>query len=361
MEMVLKRLFLTFFLNMVHRNHRNIDNWFDCDNISRVPRLTAGIYAVTKILSPKYVLVPNNCCPNVVYGIVLAGSEPVFCEVNKERCSLDEHSCRDLMDRYEVEMVILVHMYGLYVDRDIIHSLCRQHGAFIFEDGGLWFPPRSGYTVLENSCLGLSFGKKKIFDLGGGGLIISSNSEMAAEVDRVIESLPGIPNQISDYGAEYYRVVGGDGLPKENGFDCTYLAKKYERYWLGRSKPANDHIVDHLWVESEKARRDELVGCYKEILSGFENIKFFVTHKLDMPWRFSFLHKDARMFASKLRKEDVQISHWYPPLDRFFPKFKSSKDLSNSYRIGTDVCNLWLDQSIDKKSLLSFSNTISNI
>lgn len=136
-------------------------------NLIWLPRLTAGIYALTSVMSAKKVIVPNNCCLNVVYGVLLGGAEPVFCEIDIKTGSLNVNACKELLERTKAEMVVHVHLFGLYSDRLPIYKLCRRFGAMYFEDGACWFAPVPQYEILPASCLGLSFGTKKIFELGG--------------------------------------------------------------------------------------------------------------------------------------------------------------------------------------------------
>jgi dTDP-4-amino-4,6-dideoxygalactose transaminase len=319
--------------------------WLGNGEVIVVPRLTAGIYLVAKVLGAKKVLLPNNCCPNIVYAILLAGAEPVFCEIDFANGGLELTACADLMAKEKIDLVIHVHMYGLYGERDEIASLCKKYGAFLFEDGGLWFPPVSGYLVLENSCLGLSFGEKKIFDYGVGAVLAVNDISLVARIKDLIKSLPLKPNQPSNYANDYETYTNNS-----NRLGLATLADIYKDYWLGQCQ-LPEYDFDQEFIRREKIRRDNLVKKYEEILADV-GISLFNVSSLDMPWRFSFGHKEARLVARRIRSLGVNVSHWYPPLDKYFPHHHNkSSDLKKSYRLGNEVCNLWLDNSINIISL----------
>jgi DegT/DnrJ/EryC1/StrS aminotransferase family protein len=310
-------------------------DWLGAQGLVWAPRLTAAIYAAVIVRSAKRVIVPNNCCPQVVYALLLAGAEPVFCEVNLENGGLDAHACEMLMKQSRVDMVIHVHLYGLYSERGPIHRLCRRYGAFFFEDAGLWFPPVRGYEVLDDSCFGLSFGSQKIFDFGGGAVLGCWDRSLATEVRHVLQSLPPRPSETSDYNDAYYRLVATDGLPKRPGSDFGIFAKRYRDHWIGWST-VGSLPLDESKVARAHATRTALREKYRRLLRPLE-VQFFVDHPLDMPWRFSFLSPVAKCFG-------IPCSHWYPPLDRFFPRFAKSQNLARSYRLGSEVGNLPLDE-----------------
>jgi perosamine synthetase len=332
----------------------SIDFWHSLlktEHLAWVPRLTAGIYAVAKVRGARRVLLPNNCCPQLVYAILLAGAEPIFCEVDLDNGGLDVHACEALMRRSRVDLVIHVHLYGLYDERQVVFELCRRYGAFFFEDAGLWFPPLHGYEILENSCLGLSFGDQKIFDFGGGGVLAFMDRSMAAEVQTLIESLPPRPSGTSTYGETYAKLVGPNGLPKRRGTDFSVFAERYRDYWIG-SRPIPPLPIDRSRVHQARESRITLSNTYRGLLSRL-GVQFFVEHPLDMPWRFSFLSHTARRFG-------VASSTWYPPLHAFFPKYPTSPHLDNSCKLGEEVCNLRLDHTVNDANILRLELAIQS-
>jgi len=322
--------------------------WLPNQELVFAPRLTAGIYAVARGLDAKRVLLPNNCCPNVVYAVLLARAEPVFCEIDIATGGLNAQACEALMRKTKVDMLIHVHMYGLYSERQKLHELCQSQGVFFFEDGASWFPPIHGYSILNNSCLGLSFGEYKIFSFGAGAVVGFSDSRLAKEVERLLDLSPAKPSAPSDYVANYTSMVRDDGLPKRIGTDFSFLAEQYRDYWIGRSAlPKID--LNSTIITEERKRRTRLAKSFKEILAPL-NLKFFSDHPLDMPWSFNFISPRAHFFADGLSNMGIPVSRLYPPLNFLFPRFLTSAKLTNSYQLGAQICNFQLSQEIGQEA-----------
>jgi dTDP-4-amino-4,6-dideoxygalactose transaminase len=311
-------------------------------NLVSLPRLTAGIYALTRTLAPGKVIVPNNCCLAVVYGIILGGAEPVFCEVNLEDASLDAEACEELLQRTNAGMVVHVHSYGIYSNRQPIYQLCKRYGAFYLEDGASWFPP-SRYELLDGSCLGLSFGHTKIFELGGG-ILCFAEPTLALEVEQIVDALPDFIDLNCDYDRIYREKIAWDGLPKSAHPDFLALGEKLRALWIGSNR-RQISAPNLAQIQRERERRHELTNAFQEILSRYP-IDLFRRNTLDFVWRFSFLSSNRWLIQSLLGASDFFVSRWYPPLDRFFPNYERSRSLRNSYQLGAGVFNVALSPDV---------------
>ena len=314
-------------------------------NLIWLPRLTAGIYALTSVLSAKKVIVPNNCCLNVVYGVLLGGGEPVFCEIDIRNGSLDVNACRELLERTRAEMVVHVHMFGLYSDRLPIHECCARFGALYFEDAAAWFPPVPNYEVLPGSCLGLSFGEKKIFELGGGGILCCADESLAREIEECLESLPVRSGTLPDYGSVYSSMVGRDGLPVSDTPEFSSLAFQFRELWINKTG-FFVNAFSKSRVEEERLRRRALSAAITQELSAYDDIETLADTLFDFPWRFSFLTKNSGLVERIFGERGFFVSRLYPPLNKFFPKFDRSQRLENSYRCGAEIFNIPLDSGV---------------
>lgn len=320
-------------------------------NLIWLSRLTAGIYALTKVLNAKKVVVPNNCCLNVVYGVLLGGAEPVFCDIDIKSGSLNVNACEELLERTRAEMVVHVHQNGLYSDRLPIHKLCRRFGAMYFEDGACWFPPVPNYEILPASCLGLSFGAKKIFELGGGGILCCADASLAYEVGKCLEFLPEQTGVLPDYECVYGNMVGPDRLPVSDRSDFLSLAFQFRDLWINKT----GYFVNALsksQVDAERCRRQDLSAAIAHELSEYSDDveMMFADTSLSFPWRFSFLTKNSGFVGQLFGENGFFVSRLYPPLDSFFPTFERSQCLDNSYRCGAEIFNIPLDAgaSVDR-------------
>ena len=313
--------------------------------ILMLPRLTTAIYLVCRAREAKYVVVPNNCCPQIVYATILAGAVPVFCEIDLQTGGFDINSLMELIALYPLDLLIHIHLYGVYNPRKIIHEICRSHNMYFFEDGGLWFPPNKNYELLPNSCLGLSFGTKKIFDFGGGAALYFSDKETAGLVKTQFVQLEYCPTGSSNYSEKYYRIVSELAGFDEQKICIDNFAFEFKNSWIGL-KPIPRIEITNEEIACEKNRRYELAENYKKALMPLIT-KCLDKHELNFLWRYSFLTPKANQVATFLRSCGVEVSHWYPCLDRLFFKYPASFKLTNSRQFEREVCNLWLDTTVD--------------
>src|SRR5262249_27083723 len=214
----------------------------------------------------KRVVIPNNICPSVVHGLLLAGAEPVFCEIDPSNGGLCARGCAQLLLQFKVDMIVHVHLYGLYAERQEIYQLSRQHGAFFFEDAGLWFPPRSCYEVLPDSCLGLSFGRQKTFDFGSGAVLRFADPALAKEVISVLQRAPARSPEPAGYAEAYSAMLDDEGLPRRRGTDFSSLAERFREHWIGAG-PLPNICLNAEKVEAKRNWRLNLASSYREILA----------------------------------------------------------------------------------------------
>jgi hypothetical protein len=308
------------------------------------PRLTAGIFALTKVFAARKVVVPDNCCLNVVYGVLLAGAEPVFCEVDLRNGALDLDSCDVLLRETRAEIVVHVHPFGSYAERAPVHDVCRRHRALYFEDGAAWFPPGPDYQPLPASCLGLSFGYGKVFDLGGGGLLCCAEAAVARDLSRCLDLLPDASGAWSEYEQRFRTMVTSSGRPRRNEADFSQLATRFRRLWLG----ATGHFPEppsEAGIDQERERRLQLAGVLTDELSRHD-VELFDANPLDFPCRYSFRTRDRLLVEEVFERNGMFVSELYPPLDRFFPAFGRSIRLDNSWKLGATVFNVALDPAV---------------
>lgn len=309
------------------------------------PRLTAGIYAVTRILDAKAVIIPNVCCPAAVYGIILAGAEPVFCETYLSG-AIDPDACEILMRATNASLVLHVHPVGIYADRTAIHKLCQRYNAFLFEDGASWFPPKPDYEILESSCLGLSFGWHKMFDLGGGSLLALGDGLLADELRRFLRFLPAAPEKdmLQNYQTRYDELVTRGGPKEAVRVDLSILAKTFEPFWIGNT-PYFASAPQPQFITNERRRRVEIYTALYDMLQHFPTV-CFDTCTLAFPWRFTFLSNDPSVAEDLFQANGLFVSRLHPVLDQFFPQFRRSVRLEHSRQVAAHIYNIDLSPAI---------------
>ena len=316
----------------------------DAPNLVWAPRLTAGIYAVARVVNAKTVVVPNICCQAVVYGIVLAGARPAFCDVDLQSGALNSAACENLLINTNADMVLHVHPFGFYSDPHIIYQQCQRHGAFFFEDGASWFPPTPGYEVHAAGCLGLSFGWQKIFDLGGGSLLAFGDAKLAEEIAKCLRLLPPGEDMRSEFEAQFYSMEADKREGKSATIDFSVFADRFKRHWIG-NRQYSVHALSAERIQRERYRRLDIGDTLSDILSGYP-IQLLKRSALDFPWRLSFLSKDTRFVENMFYRNNFVVSRLYPALNRYFPNFPHSDELTNSYRFADQIYNVDISANV---------------
>jgi hypothetical protein len=292
------------------------------------------------VLDAKTVIIPNNCCPALVYGIILSGAKPAFCEVDLRSGALDPAACKRLLTDTEADIVVHIHPFGLYSNRDALYENCRQHGAFFFEDGASWFPPSPRYEVKIGSCVGLSFGWSKIFDLGGGSLLAFEDSKFAEEVEEFLRLLPPpSPRDMRrDFEQQYSAMTNDDLLHQATMTDLSILAAAFRSHWIGN----RGNVVrapNTRQVQQERRRRTELVDELLQLLFGHP-VQFLQRSALDFPWRFCFLCRDPNLVRDMFSSNGFGVGRLYSALNKVFPIYNCSNDLSVSYQFAEQIYNI---------------------
>lgn len=322
-------------------------------NLVWSPRLTAGLYAVSKVLDAKTIIIPNICCPAVVYGIILSGAKPAFCEVNLRTGALDEAACEKLLIDTRADIVLHIHQFGLYSERDVLYEHCQRHGAFFFEDGACWFPPTPEYEVCAGGCLGLSFGWYKIFDLGGGSILAFGDGKLADEVEKSLRGLPPPParDMRCDYEQQFYAMAAERCVRQAPENDLSILAELYRPHWIGNTHhfvraPSTEQI------QRERKRRIEVVAALSDIVSEYP-ARLLQSSALDFPWLFCFLSKDRNFAHDMFYSNEFSVSRLHPALSRLFPGFLHSDKLHTSYQFAEQIYNVNIspDVTIDRVRL----------
>jgi dTDP-4-amino-4,6-dideoxygalactose transaminase len=117
--------------------------------------------------------------------IIYQNATPVFIDSNNETWNMCPEALEEAFVKYpDVKAVLVVHLYGLSVDLDIIVELCRKHNAVLIEDAaeslGTYYKGKHTGTFGEYGVF--SFNGNKIITTSGGGMLVSSNEE---RIDKV--------------------------------------------------------------------------------------------------------------------------------------------------------------------------------
>ena len=124
-------------------------------------------------------------CPTLTFSatcnpIIYQGAIPVFIDSDYKTWNISPEALEEAFEKYpDVKAVIVVHLYGLSADMDIIKEICDKHNTPIIEDAAESLG--SCYKGLQTGTIGdygvFSFNGNKIITTSGGGMLVSNNDE----------------------------------------------------------------------------------------------------------------------------------------------------------------------------------------
>jgi len=135
----------------------------------------ACFVALSRRRPGKFVVLPRYSCPSFLHGVLAAGLEPKYCDIDPATLSIDIASLRKL-DLSEVVAVVCTNLFGFTSRTDEIVELCRPQGVFVVEgaDYGLGsvYKGRKLGTLADAAIL--NFQEGKAIPVGGGAVVSRS-------------------------------------------------------------------------------------------------------------------------------------------------------------------------------------------
>lgn len=117
--------------------------------------------------------------------IIYQDARPVFIDSDYETWNMSPKALKEAFDKYpNVKAVIVVHLYGLTADMDIICQICNEHNVTLIEDAAesLGSKYKGKYTGTFGDYGIFSFNGNKIITTSGGGMLVSDDEERIAKV-----------------------------------------------------------------------------------------------------------------------------------------------------------------------------------
>jgi dTDP-4-amino-4,6-dideoxygalactose transaminase len=133
------------------------------------------------------VIVPAHTYIASALGVVHAGAEPLFCDVDPRTGLVDLDSAAAVLDDRTAGL-LPVHLYGQCADLDALAGFADRHGIALIEDaaqahGARWGGRPAG-SVGRAGCFSF-YPSKNLGGLGDGGMITTNDAEIAATARRL--------------------------------------------------------------------------------------------------------------------------------------------------------------------------------
>ena len=235
--------------------------------------------------------------------VLYCGGTPVFADVDPKTYNIDpEDIRRKITDR--TKAIIAVHLAGQPCDMDAIHSIAREHGLIVIEDGahalGSVYKGKKVGSMSDMTTF--SFHPVKPITTGEGGMIVTDNEEFYKKM--VLFRSHGITRDDS-------MMTRNDGPWFYQQFDLGYNYRITDiQCALGCSQMKK--------LDRFLARRKEIVARYNEAFADCDNIITpYQLSDTESGWHLYIVQVkncDRRKVFENMREKGIGVNVHYIPV-----------------------------------------------
>lgn len=235
--------------------------------------------------------------------VLYCGGTPVFADVDPKTYNIDpEDIRRKITDR--TKAIIAVHLAGQPCDMDAIHSIAREHGLIVIEDGahalGSVYKGKKVGSMSDMTTF--SFHPVKPITTGEGGMIVTDNEDFYKKM--VLFRSHGITRDDS-------MMTRNDGPWFYQQFDLGYNYRITDiQCALGCSQMKK--------LDRFLARRKEIVARYNEAFADCDNIITpYQLSDTESGWHLYIVqvkNGDRRQVFENMREKGIGVNVHYIPV-----------------------------------------------
>ncbi|MDX2136948.1 MAG: DegT/DnrJ/EryC1/StrS family aminotransferase [Chloroflexota bacterium] len=288
-----------------------------------VGRAATGIYAALYAfgLQGKLVGIPANTCYVVLWAVLHAGCRPVLLDIDPltGNLPLEPQTNGELLSA-----IIPCHMYGITAPLAAICCWAKTQGVIVIEDAALAYG-----AIADGKPAGAwgdvsvySFGAGKIVDNGVGGAVLTNDMRLAAEIERVVATLPEWDNYFiegtNQWNAVYWALHQyEDKNPKLSAlYPALYEAYRELVVYRLDAEDLEGLITRLSEATADRERRIEVASRLDAAFEGLP-VSTLPRQEGDTLWKYPLL-VDARVrddVLSALWEHGVhEATRWYPSL-----------------------------------------------
>ena len=235
--------------------------------------------------------------------VLYCGGTPVFADVDPKTYNIDpEDIRRKITDR--TKAIIAVHLAGQPCDMDAIHSIAREHGLIVIEDGahalGSVYKGKKVGSMSDMTTF--SFHPVKPITTGEGGMIVTDNEDFYKKM--ILFRSHGITRDDS-------MMTRNDGPWFYQQFDLGYNYRITDiQCALGCSQMKK--------LDRFLARRKEIVARYNEAFADCDNIITpYQLSDTESGWHLYIVQVkncDRRQAFENMREKGIGVNVHYIPV-----------------------------------------------
>lgn len=257
----------------------------------------AGIGPGDEVITTPFTFAASANC------VLYCGGTPVFADVDPKTYNIDpEDIQRKITDR--TKAIIAVHLAGQPCDMDAIHSIAREHGLIVIEDGahalGSVYKGKKVGSMSDMTTF--SFHPVKPITTGEGGMIVTDNEDFYKKM--ILFRSHGITRDDS-------MMTRNDGPWFYQQFDLGYNYRITDiQCALGCSQMKK--------LDRFLALRKEIVAHYNEAFADCDNIITpYQLSDTESGWHLYIVQVkncDRRQVFEKMREKGIGVNVHYIPV-----------------------------------------------
>jgi perosamine synthetase len=280
---------------------------------------TMALFVCLKALgigSGDEVIIPNLTFAATANAVILAGAEPVLCEVREDTFCIDMEKAKALVTK-RTRGVMPVHLYGQSADMTAVIAFARQHRLKIIEDAaegtGVRFNGQHVGTFGEMGIL--SYYGNKTVTCGEGGVVLTNDDALATAA-----------YQLKNHG----RKKKGTFIHESIGFNFAFTDMQ-AAIGIAQMKKLPQIVL------KKREIRDRYVEKLREL-------KSFLPVQIDSRcepvfWFTSFLCENPEELSLFLANQNIQTRGFFCPLHQqpCYADGKHIRNIDRDFRISEQI------------------------
>jgi perosamine synthetase len=279
---------------------------------------TAALYCCLRALGigpGDEVIVPDLTFIASANAVIMAGADPVFCEILPDTFCIDPGRIESMITP-RTKAIMPVHLYGQSADMAAIMELAARLGLFVVEDAAQGVGVRfNGQHTGTFGQLGiLSYYGNKTVTCGEGGVILTDDDELARRCYR-----------LKNHGRDGKGVF----IHEHIGFNFSFTEMQ-----------AAVGIAQMKKLPRIIARKQAIHNRYVDALDGVNRFQPAYVDPRCSPvfWFTSFLCDDAEELGAFLQKNGVQTRRFFYPL-HLQPCYRDRKFNRSDFPVSEKIYN----------------------
>lgn len=314
------------------------------------------------------VALPAAVCHEVLLAVLVAGCEPIFCDV-----ALGD----GLVTRSEwlrarhagAEVAIVVHLYGNPANTSEVKSIFSSAQCLVIDDAAQALGSRSA----EGPCGGLgdvgliSFGHSKQISIANAAVLVR-DSQLADRIEAIVQCLPTVESETRAALSAAFRLrldAARARLVDEGSSASGAFAGLLDEMQSVLGCPLNDQVYDQLSRALEvypgaMKLRVEKARLWDRFLqpAGFLPVGMGIGC---VPWRYTcrlpgISWAQQSHVAEAIRGSGIHVSTWYLPAHWFAGEPAGS--FPGAERLAQEVFQFWVNDEITSDSIPVDARTV---